>query len=116
MTIEEPTEAPSSNTKCGLSKCQRYGYGNMCLHEPHKGRSGVMEWGNSDGFVGDIWSLGLVVLECCVGHYMLIRLREKPDWAALTRTICLGGEKNRRNRGAVDELLHQPFLNSTCEL
>lgn len=90
--------------------------------------------GNSDGFAGDIWSLGVVVLECFVGHYPLIGLGEKPDWAALMCAICFGErlempemaspefrsfvrrclEKDWRNRGEVDELLEHPFVNRTC--
>ncbi|PPR94437.1 hypothetical protein GOBAR_AA26228 [Gossypium barbadense] len=92
--------------------------------------------GNADGFVGDIWSLGVVVLECCVGRYPLIGFGEKPDWAALMCAICSGErpqmpetvspyfrsfvrrclEKDWRNRGTVDELLHHPFVNGTFEL
>ncbi|XVF13659.1 hypothetical protein REPUB_Repub08aG0227000 [Reevesia pubescens] len=45
---------------------------------------------NADGLAGDVWSLGVVVLECFVGHYPLIGLGEMPDWAALACAICLG--------------------------
>ncbi|GAV75845.1 Pkinase domain-containing protein [Cephalotus follicularis] len=93
-------------------------------------------WGGecSDGFAGDVWSLGVVVLECLVGHYPLIGLGEKPDWAALMCAICFGErlempdnaspefrsfvrrclEKDWRMRGAVDELLGHPFVNKSC--
>ncbi|XP_017972805.1 PREDICTED: mitogen-activated protein kinase kinase 10 [Theobroma cacao] len=86
---------------------------------------------DADGFAGDVWSLGVVVLECFVGHYPLIGLGEKPDWAALMCAICFGErlempetaspefrsfvrrclEKEWRKRGTVDELLGHPFVN-----
>ncbi|GMJ00241.1 MAP kinase kinase 10 [Hibiscus trionum] len=85
----------------------------------------------ADGFAGDVWSLGVVLLECFVGHYPLIGLGETPDWAALMCAICFGErpempetasldfrsfvrrclEKDWRNRGTVDELLDHPFVN-----
>ncbi|KAJ4839131.1 hypothetical protein Tsubulata_042717 [Turnera subulata] len=93
-------------------------------------------WGgdNPDGFAGDVWSLGVVVLECLVGHYPLIRYGEKPDWAALVCAICFGErlempenaspefrnfvrrclEKDWRKRGTVEELLVHPFVNKSC--
>ncbi|KAA8525853.1 hypothetical protein F0562_007708 [Nyssa sinensis] len=40
----------------------------------------------SDGFAGDVWSLGVVVLECHVGHFPLIGPGQKPDWA--TVNVC----------------------------
>ncbi|KAH7576496.1 hypothetical protein ACOSP7_003146 [Xanthoceras sorbifolium] len=89
-------------------------------------------WGgdnNADGFAGDVWSVGVVVLECLVGHYPLIGMGEKPDWAALICAICLGERleipesaspefrsfvrrclvKDWRKRGTVEELLQHPF-------
>ncbi|KAM7256114.1 hypothetical protein ACFE04_011855 [Oxalis oulophora] len=86
---------------------------------------------NADGFAGDIWSLGVVVLECFVGYYPLIGIGEKLDWAALLWGICFGEtlenmlengssefksfvrkclEKDWRKRGTVDELLNHPFV------
>ncbi|XP_065878751.1 mitogen-activated protein kinase kinase 10 [Euphorbia lathyris] len=90
---------------------------------------------NADGFTGDVWSVGVVVMECLVGHYPLIGIGEKPDWAALVCAICFGErlempenaspefrsfvgrclEKDWSKRGTVDELVHHPFLrNKTC--
>ncbi|KAI9177444.1 hypothetical protein LWI28_015353 [Acer negundo] len=86
---------------------------------------------NADGFAGDVWSVGVVVLECLVGHYPLIGMGEKPDWAALIWGICFGErleipesaspefrsfvwrclEKDWRKRGSVEELLQHPFVN-----
>ncbi|XP_050230724.1 mitogen-activated protein kinase kinase 10 [Mercurialis annua] len=92
---------------------------------------------NADGYSADVWSLGVVVLECLVGHYPLIGVGEKPDWAALVCAICFGErlefpenaspefqsfvtrclEKDWTKRGTVDELLHHPFVDKTfCEL
>ncbi|KAJ6714787.1 SERINE/THREONINE-PROTEIN KINASE UNC-51-RELATED [Salix viminalis] len=82
------------------------------------------------GFAGDVWSLGVVVLECLVGHYPLIGRGEKPDWAALVCAISFGErlqmpksasgriqsfvrrclEKDWKKRGTVVELLDHPFV------
>ncbi|GLT80584.1 hypothetical protein SLA2020_520170 [Shorea laevis] len=87
---------------------------------------------NADGFAGDIWSLGVVVLECFVGHYPLIGIGEKPDWAALMCAICFAErlempetaspelrsfarrclERDWRKRGTVVELLDHPFISN----
>lgn len=84
----------------------------------------------SDEFAGDIWSLGLVVLECHVGHFPLISPGQKPDWATLMCAICFGErmdmpetaspefqsfvwrclERDWRKRGTVTELLSHPFV------
>ncbi|XP_038726348.1 mitogen-activated protein kinase kinase 10-like [Tripterygium wilfordii] len=91
-------------------------------------------WGGEggDGFAGDVWSLGVVVLECLVGHYPLIGTEETPDWAALMFAICFKErpempdsaslefcdfvgrclEKDWKRRGTVEELLGHPFVNS----
>ncbi|KAL6985746.1 mitogen-activated protein kinase kinase [Sarracenia purpurea var. burkii] len=84
----------------------------------------------SDGFAGDVWSLGLVVLECHVGHFPLVGPGQKPDWATLVCAVCFGErtvvpengspellsfvgrclEKDWRTRGTVTELLSHPFV------
>ncbi|XP_062027431.1 mitogen-activated protein kinase kinase 10 [Rosa rugosa] len=93
-------------------------------------------WGgrNADGFAGDVWSLGLVVLQCYVGRFPLIGPGQKPDWPTLMCVICFGErlempetatpefrsfiwrclEKDWRKRAKVDELLDHPFVNKTC--
>ncbi|KAL6176036.1 hypothetical protein ACLB2K_052672 [Fragaria x ananassa] len=91
-------------------------------------------WGgdSADGFAGDVWSLGLVLLQCCVGRFPLLGPEQKPDWPTLMCVICFGGEKletatpefrsfiwrclekDWRKRAKVDELLVHPFVNKTC--
>lgn len=94
-------------------------------------------WGGdnaADGFAGDVWSLGLVVLQCHMGRFPLVGQGQKPDWATLMCVICFGErlempetaspefrsfiwrclEKDWRKRATVDELLHHPFVNTTC--
>ncbi|XP_062145986.1 mitogen-activated protein kinase kinase 10 [Alnus glutinosa] len=90
-------------------------------------------WGgdNANGFAGDVWSLGVVVLECHVGHFPLISPEQNPDWVTLMCAICFGErpempemaspefrsfvrrclEKDWRKRGTVAELLGHPFVN-----
>ncbi|XP_059640446.1 mitogen-activated protein kinase kinase 10 [Cornus florida] len=89
----------------------------------------------SDGFAGDVWSLGVVVLECHVGHFPFISPGQKPDWATLMCAICFGEkaempekaspefqsfvwrclEKDWRKRGTVAELLGHPFVTKCCD-
>lgn len=93
-------------------------------------------WGgdNANGFAGDVWSLGVVVLECYVGHFPLIDPAQKPDWATLMCAICFGEmpeipetaspefrsfirwclEKDWRKRGTVGELLGHAFVCRKC--
>ncbi|XP_009114895.1 mitogen-activated protein kinase kinase 10 [Brassica rapa] len=89
------------------------------------------KWGFEEiGFAGDVWSLGVVVLECCLGRYPLTKVGDKPDWAALVCAICCNEkveipvsgtlefrdfvgrclEKDWTKRGTVDELLYHPFV------
>ncbi|KAL2348917.1 hypothetical protein Fmac_002917 [Flemingia macrophylla] len=91
---------------------------------------------NADEFAGDVWSMGVVMLECLFGHFPLIGPGQRPDWATLMCAICFGDklempekaspdfqhfvrrclEKTWRNRATVLELLHHPFVsrNSCC--
>lgn len=86
--------------------------------------------GRYDGFAGDVWSLGVVLLECHVGRYPLISAGQRADWATLMCAICFGGppevpetaseefesfirrclEKDWRRRATVQELLSHPFV------
>lgn len=97
--------------------------------DPEKWNKG----GCSGGFAGDIWSLGLVAMECYVGHFPLIRPGQKPDWVTLICAICFEEnvkpmprmasldfrsfcqrclERDWRIRGTVEELLSHPFVNN----
>ncbi|KAE8662246.1 Mitogen-activated protein kinase kinase 9 [Hibiscus syriacus] len=58
--------------------------------------------GNYDGFLGDIWSLGLTLMELFVGHFPYIPAGQKPDWATLMVSICFG-EPPVLPHGASDE-------------
>lgn len=70
------------------------------------------------------------MLECHMGHFPLISLGQKPDWATLMCAICFGErmdmpetaspefqsfvwrclERDWRKRGTVTELLSHPFV------
>ncbi|GER53784.1 mitogen-activated protein kinase kinase [Striga asiatica] len=43
-----------------------------------------------DGYAGDIWSLGLTLLELYVGHFPYLEAGQRPDWATLMCAICFG--------------------------
>lgn len=87
--------------------------------------------GGGDGFAGDVWSLGVVALECHMGRFPLTRAGQRPDWVTLMCIMCFGErvevpemaspkfrsfverclEKDWRKRATVDELLEHPFVN-----
>ncbi|KAE8709651.1 Mitogen-activated protein kinase kinase 9 [Hibiscus syriacus] len=86
--------------------------------------------GNYDGFLGDIWSLGLTLMELFVGHFPYIPAGQKPDWATLMVSICFGEppvlppsasdefrsfmecclQKESSKRWTASQLLEHPFL------
>ncbi|PIA58647.1 hypothetical protein AQUCO_00500535v1 [Aquilegia coerulea] len=83
-----------------------------------------------NGFAGDVWALGLALLECYMGHFPLLAPGKKPDWVTLMCAICFIErpeipstassefksfiyrclEKDWRRRGTVTELLRHPFV------
>ncbi|KAJ0987589.1 hypothetical protein J5N97_005945 [Dioscorea zingiberensis] len=86
-----------------------------------------------DGYAGDVWSLGLTVLELRLGRFPLLGEGERADWAALVCAICLGDgspaamdgydaseelksfvgrclERDAAKRWTVTELLSHPFV------
>jgi mitogen-activated protein kinase kinase 5 len=101
-------------------------------------RFDLERWGgeNVDEFVGAVWSLGVVMLECLLGHFPLIGPQQRPDWPTLMCAIYFGErlempekaskefqsfvrrclEKDWRKRGTILELLKHPLLerNSCC--
>ncbi|KAI3469167.1 hypothetical protein Pfo_025830 [Paulownia fortunei] len=87
-----------------------------------------------DGFAGDVWSLGVVAMECYVGRFPLVGPGQKLDWVTLMCAICYGDnvesvvkmgspefesfcqrclEREWRKRGTVEELLLHPFVNKS---
>ncbi|KAF7809478.1 mitogen-activated protein kinase kinase 10 [Senna tora] len=86
----------------------------------------------ADGFAGDVWSVGMVMLECFLGYFPLMSDEgQKLDWATLMCAICFSEkvempekaslefkhfvqrclEKDWRKRATITELLDHPFVN-----
>ncbi|XP_057758992.1 mitogen-activated protein kinase kinase 10 [Arachis stenosperma] len=126
-------EEKESNGGGGDYDLHQYGNAGTCAYmsperiDPESWRGG----GGGDGFAGDVWSMGVVVLECFLGHFPLIGAEQRPDWATLMCAICFGEkvempetaspefksfvlrclEKDWRKRATVKELLQHPFVN-----
>uniref|UniRef100_A0A0D6R382 mitogen-activated protein kinase kinase n=1 Tax=Araucaria cunninghamii TaxID=56994 RepID=A0A0D6R382_ARACU len=86
--------------------------------------------GRYDGYAGDIWSLGLSLLECFTGHFPFLAPGQKPDWPTLMCAICYGEppsppptasaefqsfiryclQKDARRRWTAVQLLEHPFI------
>ncbi|CAI9113198.1 OLC1v1013764C1 [Oldenlandia corymbosa var. corymbosa] len=86
--------------------------------------------GTYNGYAGDIWSLGLTLLELFMGHFPYLPEGQRPDWATLMCAICFGeppclpatvsGEfrgfiecclqKDSSKRWTASQLLSHPFL------
>ncbi|KAK9698968.1 hypothetical protein RND81_08G144400 [Saponaria officinalis] len=99
--------------------------------DPEKWDDDRNDDGGLKGFAGDLWSLGVVLMECFLGQFPFIDRDQKLDWTSLTSAICFGEivqlpetvsfefrsflerslEKDWRKRGLVSELLDHPFVN-----
>ncbi|MED6143698.1 hypothetical protein PIB30_008339 [Stylosanthes scabra] len=139
VVVEEKEK--ESNGGGGDYDLHHYGNAGTCAYmsperidpETWRGGGGGEKNKNNGGddFAGDVWSVGVVVLECLLGHFPLIGAEQRPDWATLMCAICFGEkvempetasppfksfvlrclEKDWRKRATVKELLQHPFVN-----
>ncbi|XP_030446348.2 mitogen-activated protein kinase kinase 9-like [Syzygium oleosum] len=46
--------------------------------------------GSYNGYAGDVWGLGLTLLELYLGYFPFLDPGQRPDWASLVCAICFG--------------------------
>lgn len=86
--------------------------------------------GNYDGYAGDIWGVGVTLMELYMGHYPFLPPGRRPDWATLMCAICFGDpprlpegvsdgfrsfveccmQKDSKKRWTAAQLLAHPFV------
>ena len=111
-----------------LAPCDSY-VGTCAYMSPERFDPGA-NGGSYDGYAGDVWSLGLTVLELYLGRFPLLKEGQRPDWATLMCAICLGEipslpesasedfrafvacclQREPDKRWSVDRLLSHPFI------
>lgn len=116
------TDAPAEEGNSSIGTC--------AYMSPERIDPNAWDGDCSYGYPGDVWSLGVVVMECCTGRYPLISPGEKPDWLTLMYAICIDEKmkmpetasselqsfierclvRDWRDRGTVEELLRHPFV------
>uniref|UniRef100_A0A0D3F984 Protein kinase domain-containing protein n=1 Tax=Oryza barthii TaxID=65489 RepID=A0A0D3F984_9ORYZ len=128
----------ASRVVTGRDEAHHQSPGTWAYMSPEKLHPEGFGGGGGADFSGDVWSLGVVLLECHAGRFPLVAAGERPDWPALVLAVCFaaapevpvaaspefGGfvrrclEKDWRRRATVEELLGHPFVAgkpSRCE-
>lgn len=92
--------------------------------------------GHYDGYAGDIWSLGLTLLECYIGRFPFSSSGSQLDWPSLMAAICYGEpplpppsaspefqdfirrclRKDAAQRWTAAQLLSHPFISRAAPL
>ncbi|XP_019164308.1 PREDICTED: mitogen-activated protein kinase kinase 10 [Ipomoea nil] len=111
--------------------------GTCAYMSPERLDPGRWPEGSSAGFSGDVWAVGVVVMECFLGHFPLLDEGHKPDWASMVCAVSFGGDtmrppenaspelqgfimrclvKDWRSRATVEELLNHPFVTKYCDV